>query len=76
MKIPAGFEVDGNRLRFNNSYTPKNTPQHHVLKLKKNLYGLRQAGYNWHEKLKEGLIQRGFRQSIVDPCLFLRHDCI
>jgi hypothetical protein len=76
MKIPAGFEVVGDRLQFNSTFTPKTTPQHHVLKLKRNLYGLRQAGYNWHEKLKEGLLKRGFRQSLVDPCLFLRHDCI
>jgi hypothetical protein len=76
MKIPAGFEVVDNRLQFNSNFSPQNTPQDHVLKLKKNLYGLRQAGYNWHEKLKDGLLKRGFCQSIVDPCLFLRHDCI
>ena len=48
----------------------------HVLKLKKNLYGLKQAGLNWFEYLKEGLEERGFRQSEVDPCVFFRDDAI
>ena len=48
----------------------------HVLKLKKNLYGLKQAGLNWFEYLKEGLEERGFQQSEVDPCVFFRSDAI
>jgi hypothetical protein len=32
-----------------------------VLKLNKNLYGLKQAGYNWYVKLKGGMIARGFK---------------
>jgi len=74
MKIPRGFVVQRGRLLFDPSHSA--CQQSYVLKLKKNLYGLRQAGYNWHEKLKQGLLHHGFRQSVVDPCLFLRHDCI
>jgi hypothetical protein len=76
MKIPWGFVVQRGRLLFDPRHSACQQPYHHVLKLKKNLYGLRQAGYNWHEKLKQGLLHHGFRQSVVDPCLFLRHDCI
>jgi len=75
MKIPRGFQVQNDHLVFDPTHTAKPSTNH-VLKLKKNLYGLRQAGYNWHEKLKQGLLHRGFRQSAIDPCLFLRSDCL
>jgi hypothetical protein len=52
MKIPHHFIVDGSRLKFNVDQPAPSTD--YVLKLKKNLYGLCQAGYNWHEKLKSG----------------------
>jgi hypothetical protein len=29
--------------------------KHHVLRLNKNLYGLKQVGYNWFAKLSNGL---------------------
>jgi hypothetical protein len=76
MKIPRGFVVQHGRLLFDPSHSACQHSSHHVLQLKKNLYGLRQAGYNWHEKLKQGLLHHGFRQSVADPCLFLRHGCI
>ncbi len=48
----------------------------YILKLNKSLYGLRQAGYNWFNKLHEGLITRDFIQSQVDKCVFFQKDCI
>jgi hypothetical protein len=44
--------------------------------LKKSLYGLKQAGYNWFKKLREGLIAQDFIQSQVNKCVFFRKDCI
>jgi hypothetical protein len=44
----------------------------HCLKLLKNLYGQKQAGRVWHEYLVEGLIERHFKQSIVDNCVFYK----
>ena len=44
----------------------------HLIKLKKNLYGLKYAGLTWHEMIRAGLLDRGFIQSKVDPCLFIR----
>jgi len=43
-----------------------------VLKLLKSLYGLRQAPKTFFEKLRSGLIERGWTQSDIDPCLFLK----
>ena len=42
----------------------------HVLKLKRSLYGMRQSPLNFYLHLKNGLEQRGFKQSKIDPCLF------
>ena len=55
------------------------------IRLDKNVYGLKDAGLAWFEKLKECLEARGFVQSQVDPCvlckkymllLFYVDDCL
>ena len=51
-----------------------NTPM--VLRLLKSLYGLRQAPKTFFDKLKAGLLERGFIQSQLDPCLFMKRDMI
>jgi len=48
----------------------------YVLKLHKNLYGLKQAGHNWHVKLKEGLFSLGFKPCLTDPCVFTQKDLV
>ncbi len=75
MNILLGFIVYGNTLCFTPEST-KNNSQHHMLKLLKNIYGLRQAGNVWHDKLRHGLLQRSFTQSSIDPCLFYLKDVI
>ena len=47
-----------------------------VLKVVKNLYGLKNASLNWFEMLKKGLHDRGFSPSAVDPCVFVRDNCV
>jgi hypothetical protein len=44
----------------------------YVLKLKKSFYGLKQAPKTFFDHLRTGLIERGFQQSAVDPCLFMK----
>ena len=41
-----------------------------VVKLKKALYGIKEAGYLWYQKLKSKLLDFGFIMSKVDECLF------
>jgi hypothetical protein len=47
-----------------------------VLKLIKSLYGLRQAPRTFFEKLRDGLLERGYVQSVNDPCLFMKQGII
>jgi len=75
MKVPQGWFVSAaGELRQHDD--PKHQDTSHYLKLKKNLYGCKQAARNWFRHLKEGLLKAGFTQSTTDTCLFLRDDCI
>ena len=47
-----------------------------VLKLFKSLYGLKQAPETFSGKLRAGLSERGFIQSEVDKCLFMKGDLV
>jgi hypothetical protein len=42
-----------------------------VWRLRKALYGLRQAAQAWYKKLKESLLGAGFSISSADPCLYI-----
>ena len=44
----------------------------YVLKLKKAMYGLKQASKAFYDKLKGILLKKGFRISLADPCLFYK----
>jgi len=45
-----------------------------VCKLRKGLYGLKQAGMLWHNRLHKFLISIGFKQSRNDLCLYYRGE--
>lgn len=55
MKPPQGYKI---------------THPNMVCRLKKSLYGLRQASRNWYSKLSKTLIDYGFQESRVDQSLF------
>jgi hypothetical protein len=42
-----------------------------VCKLKKSLYGLKQAAREWANRLLSELINFGFRRSVIDTCLYI-----
>ena len=64
MRIPYGFSA------------PKDGQ--YVLKLQKNLYGLKDASLTFWEKTCDILVSKryGFVQSNVDQCLFICNNCI
>jgi hypothetical protein len=68
MELPIGFQVD--------SQTEEDSDRFYLLKLRANLYGLKQASYNWYEKLKQALIDRSFKPSDIDPCLYIGNGMI
>jgi hypothetical protein len=75
MTIPSGFTVHDNSLKFTGTSTKTDTSKH-VLRIKKNMYGLRQAGNNWFDALRSSLLSLGFHQSCHDPCLFIKNNCL
>nr|GFA09653.1 hypothetical protein [Tanacetum cinerariifolium] len=46
----------------------------HVYKLKKSLYGLKQASRAWYDMLLSFLISQDFSKGLVDPTLFIRRN--
>jgi hypothetical protein len=63
MAIPRGF-------------TPPDNNEPYCLKLKKNLYGQKQAGRVWNKFLHKGLTELGFKQSSVNECVYYRNASI
>ena len=51
-----------------------NVPNGYCLKLLMSLYGLKQAPRNWNKNIVEHIKSMGFKQSILDNCLFVRND--
>ena len=62
MWLPFGFNVD--------------QPGKWLLQLTKNVYGLKDTGRTWHLHLKQGLLDRGFKPSQVDSCVFVKDQLI
>ena len=60
MQQPQGFEVKGK--------------EHKVCKLKKSIYGLKQASRQWYFKFNEVIISFGFKENIVDQCIYLKES--
>ena len=64
--LPIGFQM----------IKDPNHSQFYVLKLKKNLYGLKQASFSWYKNLRDGLKDRGFKPSKIDQCLYMKDSMV
>ena len=64
MEPPIGFGIEGYH------------PREWVIRQYKNLYGLKDAGLTWFEKLKEGMEARYFDLSQVDHCVGYKEELI
>jgi hypothetical protein len=57
-------------------HTKHGNSKDHVLKLKKNIYGQKQAGRVWNSFLVDKLISLGFTPSLIDDYGFFHDDII
>jgi hypothetical protein len=65
MELAIGYDaLNGENCKF------------YLLRINKSLYGLKQAGYNWFEKVSNGLQDPGFVQSNIDPCILFGPGCL
>ena len=43
-----------------------------VCKLKKSIYGLKQASRQWYIKFDEVIITIGFKENVIDGCIYMK----
>ncbi|KAL5809036.1 hypothetical protein ACOSQ3_029727 [Xanthoceras sorbifolium] len=64
MKIPEGFKMpEAYKSRSRNLYS---------IKLQRSLYGLKQSGRMWYNRLSQYLIKEGYINDLVCPCVFIK----
>ena len=44
------------------------------VKLKRSLYGLKQSGRMWYNRLSEYLVNQGFKNDQISPCVFIKRS--
>jgi len=64
MNLPEGFNLpETHCLRSREDYP---------IKLNKSLYGLKQSGRMWYNRLSEYLIKEGYTNDSICPCIFIK----
>ena len=71
ISLPSGWKMLNHLLPADQQFLPD-----HVLKLNRSVYGLCQSPKNFFAHLKSNLEKSGFQQSLLDPCVFYKQDCI
>jgi hypothetical protein len=62
MKIPKGYKMNEN-LKHRSLYS---------IKLQRSLYGLKQSGRMWYNRLSEYLLKEGYANNPICPCVFIK----
>ena len=66
MKIPEGLKLPA---------THKSGPRElYSIKLCKYLYGLKQSGRMWYNRLSEYLLRKGYKNDPLCPCVFIKRS--
>ena len=65
MKIPEGFKMTkANKLKPHSLYS---------FKLQRSLYGLKQSGRMWYNRLSNYLLKEGYVNNPICPCVLLKN---
>ena len=64
MKIPKGYKIP-------ETYNPISQSMYFI-KLQRSLYGLKQSGRMWYNRLSEYLLKEGFENNPICPCVFIK----
>ncbi|GJW52752.1 disease resistance CC-NBS-LRR class family protein [Tanacetum coccineum] len=64
MKIP-----EGNKMPEALSAKPKDM---YSVKLQRSLYGLKQSGRMWYNRLSDYLVSKGYKSNLICPCVFIK----
>ncbi|XP_033147239.1 uncharacterized protein LOC103868417 [Brassica rapa] len=62
MRLPEGIELKAN----------KGSREEHCIRLNKSLYGLKQSGRMWYNRLSEYLAKVGYKNDPISPCIFIK----
>ncbi|KAL1223093.1 Retrovirus-related Pol polyprotein from transposon TNT 1-94 [Cardamine amara subsp. amara] len=62
MKVPEGIELTDK----------ESSREQHCIKLNKSLYGLKQSGRMWYNRLSEYLVKEGYKNNPISPCIFIK----
>jgi len=66
MKLPEGYNFpDGNS---------SDTRENYSVKLNKSVYGLKQSGHMWYNRLNEYLFKEGYKNDSICPCFFMKRS--
>lgn len=66
MKLPERFQLPE---AYNSC-----SREHYSIKLNKSLYGLKQSGRIWYNRLSEFLIKEGYKNDLICPCIFIKRS--
>ena len=64
MKIPKGHKMS-------ETYNPRSQSMYSI-KVQRSLYGLKQSGCMWYNRLSEYLLKEGFENNPICPCFFIK----
>ena len=64
MKIPYGFKIP--EIKENENHNM------YSVKLKRSLYGLKQLGQMWYNRLRQFLLKKEYRNNDAYPCVFIK----
>ncbi|KAD7477833.1 hypothetical protein E3N88_00969 [Mikania micrantha] len=68
MKVPEGFKIPDAL-----SSKPK---EMYSIKLQRSLYGLKQSGRMWYNRLSDYLKNKGYTNNLICPCVFIKKTAL